>query len=698
MIWAIRPSAMPARRRSTRPWRRFGGFDHNEQTFRILTRLERRYAEFDGLNLTWESLEGIAKHNGPADRPRRLGQAQGQGRAGHHRPLFARGSAISNSTAGRAWRRRSRPSPTTSPITTTISMMACAPACSRSPISPMCRSLARSSPRLRQRYPGLEPSRLIHESIRRLIDRMVSDLIEETRRRLAEAAPRHVEDIRRLDRAIVSFSPAMRENDRALKRFLFERMYRHERVFRATVEASQTVRDLFAAYLAEPAMLPPEWRSEAGEAGSPETARLVADYIAGMTDRYAFEAHGRLTGTDTTNERLRLYPPEDRRRDRGAGCSRRPARRARYIACDGGAAARRNPWRYRDQRRDGAGQARGHAAAQHRRAAGRAPRQCRRRDRRGDRRAGLHQSEDRRSLLAGPHPRSAGGRARLTATSTMGGGQAVNVEYVSANPTGPLHIAHARGAVVGDALPALLAKAGFKVTREYYINDAGAQVDTLARSTFLRYREALGETIAAIPRRLLSRRLSEGCRPGAGGARRRQMARPAGIRMAGAGPRALPSTRIMDGIREDLAALGVVQEVFSSERAMVESGGVERALQVLQDRGLLYTGTLDPPKGKAPDDWEPRPQTLFKRDRVRRRRRPAAAQVGRQLDLFRRRHRLSLRQVPPRHADDDRRLGRRSCGLHQAHAGGGEGASPAAKASSTSRSASSCACCATASR
>jgi dGTPase len=150
-----------------------------------------------------------------------------------------------------------------------------------------------------EQYPGLEASRLIHESIRRLIDRMVSDLIEETRRRLAEAAPRHVEDIRRLDRAIVSFSPAMRENDRALKRFLFERMYRHERVFRATVEASQTVLDLFAAYLADPALLPPEWRMEAGEAGSPATARLVADYIAGMTDRYAFEAQGRLTGTDT---------------------------------------------------------------------------------------------------------------------------------------------------------------------------------------------------------------------------------------------------------------------------------------------------------------------------------------------------------------------------------------------------------------
>ncbi len=196
-------------------------------------------------------------------------------------------------------------------------------------------------------------------------------------------------------------------------------------------------------------------------------------------------------------------------------------------------------------------------------------------------------------------------------TSNIGGGRAVNVEYVSANPTGPLHIAHARGAVIGDALSALLTKAGYKVTREYYINDAGAQVDTLARSTFLRYREALGETIPAIP---------EGFYPGEylkdvaqalvarDGTKWRDKPEAEWL----APIRRFAIDNIMEGIREDLKALGVVQEVFSSERAMVESGGVERALQVLQDGGLLYTGTLDPPKGKAPEDWEPRPQTLFK--------------------------------------------------------------------------------------
>ena len=195
--------------------------------------------------------------------------------------------------------------------------------------------------------------------------------------------------------------------------------------------------------------------------------------------------------------------------------------------------------------------------------------------------------------------------------STIGGGRAVNVEYVSANPTGPLHIAHARGAVVGDALASLLAKAGYKVTREYYINDAGAQVDVLARSAHLRYREALGETIAQIP---------EGFYPGdylkdvgqALAARdgEKWLGRPEADWLASV--RSFAVDMILSGIRADLAALGIHQEVFSSERAMIQSGGVDRALKTLEERGLIYVGTLDPPKGKTPEDWEPRPQTLFR--------------------------------------------------------------------------------------
>ena len=195
--------------------------------------------------------------------------------------------------------------------------------------------------------------------------------------------------------------------------------------------------------------------------------------------------------------------------------------------------------------------------------------------------------------------------------STMGAGKKVNVEYVSANPTGPLHAAHARGAVIGDALALLLAKAGFEVCREYYINDAGAQVDTLARSAHLRYREALGEDIGAIP---------DGHYPGeylkdVGAA----LAERDGDRWLGKDEaewldevRAFAIALMVDGIKEDLGRLGVEMHVYSSERALVESGGVDAVMQGLDEKGLLYTGVLEPPKGKKPDDWEPRPQRLFK--------------------------------------------------------------------------------------
>ena len=195
--------------------------------------------------------------------------------------------------------------------------------------------------------------------------------------------------------------------------------------------------------------------------------------------------------------------------------------------------------------------------------------------------------------------------------SAMGGGRPINVEYVSANPTGPMHIGHARGAVVGDALASLLAKAGFAVTREYYINDAGAQVDVLARSAHLRYREALGEEIGDIP---------EGLYPG-------DYLKPVGQALAaehGDAFRAAPELQwlepfrrfavsaMMAMIRDDLAALGVRHDVFTSERELVESGKVAAALHYLEERGQVYQGVLEPPKGKLPDDWEPRPQTLFR--------------------------------------------------------------------------------------
>jgi arginyl-tRNA synthetase len=195
--------------------------------------------------------------------------------------------------------------------------------------------------------------------------------------------------------------------------------------------------------------------------------------------------------------------------------------------------------------------------------------------------------------------------------SAMGGKEKVNVEYVSANPTGPLHVAHARGAVVGDALANLLAKAGYAVTKEYYINDAGAQVDVLGRSTYLRYQEALGEKIDAIP---------EGLYPGeylkdVGAA----LAKRDGARWIDK-PEAdwLPEMRafavetLMADIKADLETLGVNIEVYSSERALVEAGAVDRAVQELSRLDLIYWGRLDPPKGQKPDDWEDREQMLFR--------------------------------------------------------------------------------------
>jgi arginyl-tRNA synthetase len=197
--------------------------------------------------------------------------------------------------------------------------------------------------------------------------------------------------------------------------------------------------------------------------------------------------------------------------------------------------------------------------------------------------------------------------------SDIGANVPVNVEYVSANPTGPMHVGHCRGAVFGDALASLLAFTGFKVTREYYINDAGAQVDVLARSAYLRYREALGENIGAI---------SEGLYPG-------DYLKPVGAALAaefGDKLKVQPETQwlpvvrakaidmMMAAIRDDLAALNIKFDVFFSERSLI-AGAVDRVAQTigwLRARGEVYEGRLPPPKGGAVEDWEDREQTLFR--------------------------------------------------------------------------------------
>lgn len=194
--------------------------------------------------------------------------------------------------------------------------------------------------------------------------------------------------------------------------------------------------------------------------------------------------------------------------------------------------------------------------------------------------------------------------------SRMGAGAKVNVEYVSANPTGPLHVGHTRGAVFGDALASLMAYAGYDVTREYYINDGGAQVDVLARSAYERYREACGHAPG----------IAEGLYPG-------DYLVPVGEALKDTYGETLldrpeeewlnevcafATRAMMDLIRSDLAALGVKMDVFFSEKSLYGSGRIEAALADLDARGLICEGVLEPPKGKMPEDWEPREQTLFK--------------------------------------------------------------------------------------
>jgi len=199
----------------------------------------------------------------------------------------------------------------------------------------------------------------------------------------------------------------------------------------------------------------------------------------------------------------------------------------------------------------------------------------------------------------------------IFADSTLGQGRLVNVEYVSANPTGPLHVGHCRGAVFGDALANLLVATGHDVTREYYTNDAGSQIDTLVDSVFLRYLEALGEEIGEIPSglypgdyllpigELLAEEFSEKLKT-MDHAQRHALIKERSI------------SAMMDLIRDDLATLGIHQNVFFSERILHENGKISETIQAMRDAGLVYEGRIPPPKGQLPEDWEDREQTLFR--------------------------------------------------------------------------------------
>ena len=268
----------------------FGGFSHNDQTLRVLILLERRYAEFDGLNLTWESLEGTVKHNGPLIGPgveRLVPPTIAEYDRLHPLALDtqpgpeAQVAALSDDIA---YNNHDIDDGLRAGLFT-IADLADVPL-----VGPVFRRVA-------EHYPGIEETRLIHEAIRRLIDHMVGDLIGETRARLAASGAASPDVVRALPAPVVAFSEEMRRNDRALKRFLFERMYRHFRVNRMSSKAQRVVRDLFRLYLGEPQCLPGEWRGLAAGPGEPQTARVAADYLAGMTDRFALDEHRRLFDT-----------------------------------------------------------------------------------------------------------------------------------------------------------------------------------------------------------------------------------------------------------------------------------------------------------------------------------------------------------------------------------------------------------------
>lgn len=279
----------------------FDGFSHNDQSFRILTRLERRYAEFDGLNLTWETLEGVVKHNGPltptpdgavlpvtirAHQARADQKAVGQAAEAFDLELdtwpgleaqvaaLADDIAYNNHDIDDGLR---------------AGFFAMDDAAALPVVGPIIDEL-------RVRYPGLEQGRLIHETIRRMINAMVSDVVAETRLRLAETAPACADDVRRAGRATAAFSPAMDAAQKAIRAFLRARVYRDYRVNREMSKCKRVVEALFGLFMAEPETLPTPWQDELTAAGGGEAARarLVADYIAGMTDRFALGEYRRL--------------------------------------------------------------------------------------------------------------------------------------------------------------------------------------------------------------------------------------------------------------------------------------------------------------------------------------------------------------------------------------------------------------------
>ncbi|NIX77235.1 deoxyguanosinetriphosphate triphosphohydrolase [Microvirga terricola] len=273
--------------------RSFGGFDHNAQALRIVTRLERRYAEYDGLNLTWETLEGLVKHNGPlldadgkptsryAERGIPLAileyNAQQDLELATYASAEAQAAAIADDIAYDAH-------------DIDDGLRAGLFGVEDLREVPFLDTLLRE---IEARYPKLDLSRRIHELTRRVITRFVEDVVAEGDRRLAALAPASAADIRHANATTICFSPAMQEAEASVKRFLYAHMYRHPKVMEVRRQADDVLRDLFRRFMTDPQAMPEEWRADL-PTDEPRLARRVADYIAGMTDRYAILEHRRL--------------------------------------------------------------------------------------------------------------------------------------------------------------------------------------------------------------------------------------------------------------------------------------------------------------------------------------------------------------------------------------------------------------------
>jgi dGTPase len=272
----------------------FGGFDHNAQTLRVVTAIERRYPEFDGLNLTWETLEGIVKHNGPLADPnghpvaryRETGVPQVilDYTARHDLALWSHASAEAQAAAiadDIAYDAHDLDDGLRAGLFTLDDLASV----------PVIGGLLRE---VRDQYPGIDAARLTHELVRRLIGRLIEDVVAESTRRIHAAAPTSADEVRAAGGAIVGFSALMASADRAIKEFLWTHMYRHARVVTVMDEAEVVVRDLFARFFVSPKDMPPEWALGAEASEPPARARHVADFIAGMTDRFALTEHARL--------------------------------------------------------------------------------------------------------------------------------------------------------------------------------------------------------------------------------------------------------------------------------------------------------------------------------------------------------------------------------------------------------------------